>query len=112
MAGFFLGFGIRDSGFGIREWEKRFSVVFQGWAGLMARSIPQSPFPSPRASMRVRGVAPMAPLASLDCVHAIGLRGVAVYEVFTEPADISRGIYNCKAGIRLQITVLQHIRRH
>lgn len=54
----------------------------------------------------------MAPLVSLDCVHAIGLRGVEVYEVFTEPADISREIYNCKTGIRLQITVPQHIRRH
>ncbi|MBB4604742.1 hypothetical protein GGR59_000947 [Xanthomonas arboricola] len=51
----------------------------------------------------------MAPLVNLDCVHAIGLRGVAVYEVFTEPADISREIYNRKTGIRLQITVPQHI---
>ncbi|WP_226427339.1 hypothetical protein ACCQ14_15485 [Xanthomonas sp. NCPPB 2865] len=105
MAGFFLG----ELGIGIREWEKRFSIVFQGWAGLMARPIPQSPPPIPRASMRVRRVAPMAPLASLGGVHAIGLHGVEVYEVFTEPADISREIYNCKAGIRLQITVRQHI---
>ncbi|WP_146011147.1 hypothetical protein [Xanthomonas arboricola] len=98
MAGFFFG----ESGIGIREWERRFSVVFQGWAGLMAR-------PIPRASMNVRCVAPMAPLVSLDCVHAIGLHGVEVYEVFTEPADISREIYNCKTDIRLQITVSQHI---
>ncbi|MBB3922033.1 hypothetical protein [Xanthomonas arboricola] len=98
-----------ESGIEIREWEKRFSVVFQGWAGLMARPIPQSPLPIPRASMRVRRVAPMAPLVSPDCVHAIGLHGVEVYEVFTEPADISREIYNCKTDIRLQITVSQHI---
>ncbi|WP_146096105.1 hypothetical protein [Xanthomonas arboricola] len=73
---------------------------------------PHSRFTIPCASIRVRGLAPLAPLASLGRVHAIGLRGVAVYEVFTEPADISRGIYNCETGIRLQITVLQHIRRH
>ncbi|MBB4706783.1 hypothetical protein FHY34_000604 [Xanthomonas arboricola] len=98
-----------ESGIGIREWEKRFSVVFHRWAGLMARPIRQSPLPIPRASMHVRCVAPMAPLVSLDCVHAIGLHGVEVYEVFTEPADISHGTYNCKTGIRLQITVSQHI---
>lgn len=51
----------------------------------------------------------MAPLASLGGVHAIGLRGVEVYEVFTEPADISREIYYCKTDIRLQITVSQHV---
>jgi len=54
----------------------------------------------------------MAPLVSLDCVHAIGLRGVAVYEVFTEPADISRGIYNCKTGVWLKVAFLQHIGRY
>lgn len=54
----------------------------------------------------------MAPLASLGRVHAIGLGGVEVYEVFTEPADISREIYNCKTGIRLQITVPQCIGPH
>ncbi|MGQ5370234.1 hypothetical protein ACULLZ_05035 [Xanthomonas arboricola pv. corylina] len=68
-----------------------------------------SRLPIPGSSMRVRGLALMAPLASLDRVHSIGSRGVAVYEVFTEPADISRGIYNCKTGIRLQMTVPQHI---
>ncbi|WP_372469915.1 hypothetical protein ABQY74_015270 [Xanthomonas sp. WHRI 7064] len=62
--------------------------------------------------MRVRGLALMAPLASLGRVHAIGLGGVEVYEVFTEPADISREIYNCKTGIRLQITVPQCIGPH
>lgn len=51
----------------------------------------------------------MAPLVSLGGVHAVGLRGVEVHEVFTEPADISREIYNFKTDIRLQITVSQHI---
>ncbi|WP_146092818.1 hypothetical protein [Xanthomonas arboricola] len=84
---------------------KALSAVFRGWAGLMVRSIPDSRFPIPGSSMRVRGVALMTPLVSLDCVHAIGLGGVEVYGVFTAPADISRGIYNCKAGVRLQIAV-------
>ncbi|NJC00755.1 hypothetical protein GGR63_000642 [Xanthomonas sp. 3272] len=71
-----------------------------------------SPFPIPGSSMRVRDLALMAPLASLDRMHSIGSRGVAVYEVFTEPADISRGIYNYKTGVWLQVAVLQHIGRY
>ncbi|MBB3855239.1 hypothetical protein FHY29_000614 [Xanthomonas arboricola] len=72
----------------------------------MAHSIPDSQFPIPHASMRVRGLALMAPLASLGRVHAIGLRGGEVYEVFTEQLifhaefTIARPVFGCKSRFR------------